>query len=54
MLARNLVIQMAGISASGLGGETESEYQSFSQVVGLDLGNLPLNHQAPIAVCKRI
>ena len=45
---RYLVIQMAEISASGLGsgGDTESEYRPFSQVVVLDLGNLPLKHQA--------
>ena len=47
-------IQMAEISASGLGGDTESEYRSFGQVFVLDLGNLPLNHQALIAVCRRI
>ena len=50
MILRYLVIQTAEISASGLGGDTESEYRPFSQVVVLDLGNLTLKHQAPIAV----
>ena len=44
MILRYLVIQMVEISASGLGGDTESEYRRFSQVVVLDLGNLPLKH----------
>ena len=54
MVLRYLVIQIAEISASGFGGDTESEYRSLNQVVVLDLGNLPLNHQALIAVCRRI
>ena len=52
MVLRYLVIQMAEISASGLGGDTESVYRSCSQVdiaVVANLGNLPLDHQAPIA-----
>ena len=43
-MLRYLVIQMAEISASGLGGDPESEYRSVSQVLVIDLGNLPLNH----------
>ena len=53
-MLRYLVIQMAEISASGLGGDPESEYRSVSHVLVIDLGNLPLNNQAFIAVCRRI
>ena len=54
MVSRYLVIQMAEVSTSGLGGDTESECRPFSQVVVPDLGNLPLKHQALIDVCRRI
>ena len=47
-MLRYLVIQMAEISLSGLGGDTKSEYRSVSQVFVIDLGNLPLNNQALI------
>ena len=48
---RYLIIQMAETSASGLGGDTESESRSSCQVLDLDLGNCPFEHQAPIALC---
>ena len=48
---RYLIIQMAETSASWLGGDTESESRSSCRVLDLDLGNLPFEHQAPIALC---
>ena len=48
MVLRYLIIQMAETSASGFGGDTESEPRSSCRGLGLDLGNLPFEHQAPI------
>ena len=49
MVLRYLIIQMAETSASGLGGDTESDFRSSCRGLGLDLGNLPFEHQAPTA-----
>ena len=51
MVLRYLVIQilMPEMSASGLGGDTESEPRSSCRAI--DLGNLPFEQQAPIALC---
>ena len=51
MVLRYLIIQMAETSASGLGGDTESESRSSRQGLDLDLGGLPFERQAPIALC---
>ena len=51
MVLRYLIIQMAETSASGLGGDTESDFRSSCRGLDLDLGNLPFEHQAPIAPC---
>ena len=57
MVLRYLIIQMAGTSArlSGLGGNhdtvTESASRSSCRVLDLDLGNLPFEHQPPVALC---
>ena len=51
MVLRYLIIQMAETSASGLGGDTESDFRSSCRGLDLDLGNLPFEHQAPIALC---
>ena len=51
MVLRYLIIQMAETSASGLGGDTESEPRSSCRALDLDLENLPFEHQAPIALC---
>ena len=42
---------MAETSASGLGGDTESEPRSTFRVLDLDLGGLAFEHQAPTALC---
>ena len=51
MVLHYFIIQMAETSASGLGGDTETASRSSCQVLDLDLGNLPFEHQAPIVLC---
>ena len=51
IVLRYLIIQMAETSASGLGGDTESEPRSSCRGLDLDLGNFPSSTSTPIAPC---